>query len=37
MFLYHEHATSEQNKSELKSDLDFETLPSCKFASNALF
>lgn len=37
IFLYHDHATSEQYHSELKSDLDLETLPSGKFASNALF
>ena len=35
--LYHDHATSEQYHSELKTDLDIETLPSGKFSSNALF
>lgn len=34
--LYHNHGTSEQYHSELKSDLDFERLASSKFASNAL-
>ncbi len=34
--LYHEHSTSEQFHSELKSDLDLERLPSGKFATNAL-
>ena len=34
--LYHQHATSEQFHSELKSDLDLERLPSGKFATNAL-
>lgn len=34
--LYHSHGTSEQYHSELKSDLDFERLPSSKFATNAL-
>ena len=34
--LYHDHATSEQYHSELKTDLYFETLPSGKFKSNAL-
>ena len=34
--LYHEHGTSEQFHSELKSDLDLERLPSGKFATNHL-
>ena len=34
--LYHNHGTSEQYHSELKSDLDFERLSSGKFATNAL-
>ena len=34
--LYHNHGTSEQFHSELKSDLDFERLASGKFATNAL-
>jgi hypothetical protein len=34
--LYHSHGTSEQYHSELKSDLDFERLPSGKFSTNAL-
>ena len=34
--LYHQHGTSEQFHSELKSDLDLERLPSGKFATNAL-
>jgi len=34
--LYHNHGTSEQYHSELKSDLDFERLASGKFATNAL-
>jgi Transposase DDE domain group 1 len=34
--LYHEHGTSEQFHSELKSELDLERLPSGKFATNAL-
>ncbi|MEA3437705.1 MAG: IS1380 family transposase [Thermodesulfobacteriota bacterium] len=34
--LYHNHGTSEQYHSELKSDLDFERLPSGKFATNSL-
>jgi len=36
IWLYHSHGTSEQYHSELKSDLDFERLPSGKFATNAL-
>jgi hypothetical protein len=34
--LYHQHATSEQFHSELKTDLDLERLPSGKFETNAL-
>nr|WP_320010136.1 transposase [uncultured Desulfobulbus sp.] len=34
--LYRQHATSEQFHSEFKTDLDFERLPSGKFATNAL-
>ena len=34
--LYHQHGTSEQFHSELKTDLDLERLPSGKFAANAL-
>lgn len=34
--LYHDHATSEQFHSELKTDLDLERLPSGKFATNNL-
>jgi hypothetical protein len=34
--LYHQHATSEQFHSELKTDLDLERLPSGKFATNQL-
>lgn len=34
--LYHKHATSEQFHSELKSDMGLESLPSGKFATNAL-
>ena len=34
--LYHEHGTSEQFHSELKSDLDLERLPSGKFQTNEL-
>jgi len=34
--LYHNHGTSEQYHSELKSDLDFERLASGKFATNTL-
>jgi hypothetical protein len=33
--LYHEHGTSEQFHSELKSDMGVERLPSGKFATNA--
>lgn len=34
--LYHDHGTSEQFHSELKTDMDFERLPSGKFGVNAL-
>lgn len=34
--LYHDHGTSEQFHSELKTDMDIERLPSGKFATNAL-
>jgi len=34
--LYHDHGTSEQYHSEIKSDMGLERLPSCHFASNAL-
>ena len=34
--LYHNHGTSEQFHSELKSDLDFERLASGKFETNVL-
>jgi hypothetical protein len=34
--LYHQHGTSEQFHSELKSDMDLERLPSGKFSTNAL-
>lgn len=34
--LYHDHGTSEQFHSELKSDMDLERLPSSHFASNSL-
>ena len=34
--MYHDHGTSEQFHSELKSDLGLELLPSGKFATNAL-
>jgi hypothetical protein len=33
--LYHDHGTSEQFHSELKTDMDIERLPSGKFATNA--
>jgi hypothetical protein len=33
---YHDHATSEQFHSELKSDMALERLPSGKFSTNAL-
>jgi hypothetical protein len=35
--LYHQHGTSEQFHSELKTDMDVERLPSGKFATNATF
>ena len=35
--LYHDHGTSEQYHSELKSDLDLERFPSQSYASNELF
>ena len=35
--LYHQHGTSEQFHSELKSDMEVERLPSGKFATNATF
>lgn len=34
--VYHDHGTSEQFHSELKSDMDLERLPSKHFKSNAL-
>lgn len=34
--LYHDHATSEQFHSEIKTDMDVERLPSGKFATNKL-
>lgn len=34
--LYHEHGTSEQFHSEFKTDMGLESLPSGKFATNAL-
>lgn len=34
--LYHDHGTSEQFHSELKSDMGLERLPSGHFASNSL-
>ena len=34
--LYHDHGTSEQFHSELKSDMNFERLPSGKFMVNAI-
>lgn len=36
ILLYHEHGTSEQFHSELKSDMDLERLPSERFESNAV-
>lgn len=33
---YHQHGTSEQYHSELKSDMDLERLPSGKFSTNQL-
>jgi hypothetical protein len=35
ILLYHDHGTSEQFHSELKSDMDLERLPSGRFSSNA--
>jgi hypothetical protein len=35
--LYHDHGTSEQYHSELKSDLNLERFPSQSYATNALF
>lgn len=35
ILLYHDHGTSEQFHSELKSDMDLERLPSARFESNA--
>jgi hypothetical protein len=35
--LYHDHGTSEQYHSELKSDLNLERFPSQSFAVNTLF
>lgn len=34
--LYHDHGTSEQFHSEIKTDLDLERLPAGKFATNQL-
>jgi len=34
--LYHDHGTSEQFHSEIKSDMDLERLPSGNFTSNSL-
>jgi len=34
--LYHDHGTSEQFHSEIKTDLDLERLPTGKFETNAL-
>lgn len=34
--LYHDHGTSEQFHSEIKSDLGLERFPSCHFDSNSL-
>jgi hypothetical protein len=34
--IYHNHGTSEQFHSEVKSDMDLERLPSGKFATNSL-
>jgi len=34
--LYHDHGTSEQFHSELKSDMDLERFPSGKFSTNSL-
>jgi hypothetical protein len=35
--LYHDHGTSEQFHSEIKSDLSIERFPSRSFATNRLF
>lgn len=35
--IYHQHGTSEQFHSELKTDLDLERLPSGKFHANEIF
>lgn len=35
--LYHEHGTSEQYHSELKTDMNVERLPSGKFGANKLY
>ena len=35
--LYHDHGTSEQYHSEIKTDLQIERLPSHKYAVNQLF
>jgi len=34
--LYHDHGTSEQFHSELKTDMDIERLPSSRFTTNSL-
>jgi len=34
--LYHDHGTSEQFHSEIKTDMNLERLPSGKFATNAV-
>jgi len=34
--LYHDHGTSEQFHSEIKSDMGLERLPSCHFSTNSL-
>jgi hypothetical protein len=36
ILLYHDHGTSEQFHSEIKSDMDLERLPSGRFSTNAL-
>jgi hypothetical protein len=35
--IYHQHGTSEQFHSELKTDMDLERLPSGKFKANEIF
>ena len=35
ILLYHDHGTSEQFHSEIKSDMDLERLPSGRFSANA--